>query len=136
MATIKGGSILINKETKKIALIYRPSKDDYSFPKGHIEPGEGVKTGAVRETIEETYRNVKLLKEEPIYTNRYVTDLGEDVECYFYLTEDLGEFEGDIDEKDREICQWFEIDEVREKLTYDDLKELWDDILPTIKEFM
>ena len=102
MATIKGGCFLINKETKKIAIIFRPKFNDYSFPKGHVEKGENVKEGAIRETIEETGRDVKLLNEEPIHINKYVTSSGEEVEAFFYLAEDLGEYQGEIKEEDRE----------------------------------
>ena len=136
MATVKGGAFLINLETKKVALIYRKSKDDYSFPKGHIEPGEDCKEAAIRETIEETYRSIELLREEPIFCNKYQTSSGEDVECYFYLAKDCGPYEGFIDEKDREICQWYELDEVRGILSYDDLIEMWDEVLPIIKEYI
>ena len=38
MITKKAGCILINLETKKIALVNR--KNEYSFPKGHLEEGE------------------------------------------------------------------------------------------------
>lgn len=87
--TNKGGCILVNTEEKKVALIYRKRLDDYSFPKGHIEEGESIKEGAIRETIEETMRDVELIKDEPIYLNKYITSSGEDVECYFYLAKDL-----------------------------------------------
>ncbi|POM25932.1 CTP pyrophosphohydrolase [Actinomadura rubteroloni] len=38
----------------EIAVVHRPRYDDWSFPKGKVEPGEHVVTTAVRETIEET----------------------------------------------------------------------------------
>ena len=50
MATIKAGCFLIDTKNKKIALIYRANKKDYSFPKGHAEDGENVKVCAIRET--------------------------------------------------------------------------------------
>ena len=71
MATKKGGCFLINRETKKVALIYRPRLNDYSFPKGHMEDGETVKDCAIRETIEETGRDIRLVKEESIFNNVY-----------------------------------------------------------------
>jgi 8-oxo-dGTP diphosphatase len=37
-----------------VALIHRPRKDDWSFPKGRLEPGEDVQDAAVREVREET----------------------------------------------------------------------------------
>jgi len=35
-------------------LIHRPRYDDWSFPKGKLEPGESLKTAARREVREET----------------------------------------------------------------------------------
>ncbi len=134
MSTIKGGCVLISKDTKKVALIYRPSKNDYSFPKGHIEPGEDVKQCAIRETIEETAYDVTLLREEPVSINKYFTDLGEEVETLFYLAKEQGLYQGEIAEKDREICQWFDFDEVEDKLTYEDLKVMWREIKNLVKE--
>ena len=133
MATQKGGCFLINKEMKTVALIFRPKQNDYSFPKGHIEEGEDVKACAIRETIEETNRDIKLILEEPIFVNKYTTSSGEDVEAIFYLAEDLGPYMGEIDEKDREICEWYKIEDVRDILTYDDLKEMWDEVKTIIE---
>jgi len=136
MATQKGGCFLINKDTKKVALIYRPKLNDYSFPKGHMEAGEDVKQCAIRETIEETGRDVKLLLDEPVCVNKYVTSKGEEVEAFFYLAEDLGEYQGEIKEEDKEICEWYDILEVREKLSYKDLVDMWDEVKPIIETQM
>ena len=87
--TKKGGCVLINPKDKTIAIIYRPKKNDYSFPKGHMEKGEDVLECAIRETIEETGHDTKVYSNEPIYINRYTTSSGEQVEVYFYLAEDL-----------------------------------------------
>ena len=133
MATKKGGCFLINKNTRKIALIYRPRLNDYSFPKGHMEEGEDVKQCAIRETIEETARDVKLVLDDPIYINKYITSKGEDVEVYFYLAEDMGEYKGEIKEEDREKCEWYDIDEVSNILSYDDLLEMWNEVKPIIE---
>ncbi len=132
--TQKGGCVLINTDTKKVALIFRPRLNDYSFPKGHMEFGEDVKECAIRETIEETARDVAIIKDNPIYLNKYITSSGEEVECIFYLAKDLGEYKGEIAEADRELCEWFDIDEVEKKLTYKDLQEMWESVKPFVIE--
>lgn len=38
----------------RIALIHRPKYDDWSMPKGKLDPGEGMAEAAVREVREET----------------------------------------------------------------------------------
>ena len=36
----KAGCVLVNIETRQVGLVYRNKKNDYSFPKGHLEMGE------------------------------------------------------------------------------------------------
>jgi len=134
--TLKGGCFLINTEDKTVAVIYRKSKNDYSFPKGHMEEGEDVKTCAIRETIEETQRDVELLLEEPIFKNFYQTSLGEDVEVDMYLAKDKGEYQGFINEIDKEVCQWVKFEDVYDLLSYEDLKEMWNSVKAIIQPFM
>jgi 8-oxo-dGTP diphosphatase len=43
-----------SKGVTEIAVIHRPKYDDYSLPKGKIEPGESLITCAYREVFEET----------------------------------------------------------------------------------
>ena len=51
VVTRKGGDVL---------LVHRPKYDDWSFPKGKIDPGEHAVTAAVREVAEETGLDVRL----------------------------------------------------------------------------
>lgn len=134
MPTIKGGCVLINKETQEVALIFRPKFNDYSFPKGHMEEGETVLDCAIRETIEETSRDVEVVRNEPIYLNVYSTPRGEDVECHFYLAVDKGPYQGEIKEEDREICKWFKLDEVEKYLSYENVIDMWNEVKKYIIE--
>lgn len=124
MATLKAGTILINLENKKVALVYRKDKIGYEFPKGHLEEGETLEECAKRETEEETGRKNHIVEE--LETVRYITSKGEDVELHFYLSIDDGNIDRTIAEEDKEEIKWFSIDETEEKLTFEDLKIFWE----------
>ena len=128
MATQKAGTILLNLETKQIGLIYRKLLNDYSPPKGHLEPGETLMECAVRETEEETLRANHILINKEIAISKYTTPLGEDVETYVYVAIDDGPTSKDIPMEDREILHWTNFDEVENLFTYDNLKEIWSKI--------
>jgi len=38
----------------EVAIVHRPIREDWSFPKGKLEPGETFESAAVREVLEET----------------------------------------------------------------------------------
>jgi 8-oxo-dGTP diphosphatase len=62
MAIVAAGAILWRKEkdTLKVLLIHRGRYDDWSWPKGKLDKGEGVVEAAVREIKEETGLKVSL----------------------------------------------------------------------------
>jgi 8-oxo-dGTP diphosphatase len=45
---------------REVLLVHRPKYDDWSFPKGKLDPGEHEVTAAVREVAEETGLDVRL----------------------------------------------------------------------------
>ncbi|KRE97239.1 hypothetical protein ASG76_00460 [Nocardioides sp. Soil774] len=55
VVTRKGG-----RAQWEVLLVHRPKYDDWSFPKGKLDPGEHVVTAAVREVAEETGLDVRL----------------------------------------------------------------------------
>jgi 8-oxo-dGTP pyrophosphatase MutT (NUDIX family)/phosphohistidine phosphatase SixA len=46
--------------TVEVLLVHRPKHGDWSFPKGKLDPGEGARTAAVREVLEETGVEIRL----------------------------------------------------------------------------
>ena len=57
-----------------MALIHRPRRSDWTFPKGKLEPGEHVLMAAVREVTEET--GIRPVLGRPLATVRYQVDSG------------------------------------------------------------
>jgi 8-oxo-dGTP diphosphatase len=53
----------------RIAVVHRPRYDDWSLPKGKLEPGETWEEAALREVEEETGLRVRL--EHPLTTTHY-----------------------------------------------------------------
>ncbi len=133
MKTQKAGCILINLETKKVALVAR--KGQNSFPKGHKEDDETIIECAIRETKEETNHDVELLSDKELIKIEYETLLGEEVETYFYLGKDLGETKDEIDEAEKEITIWVPFDSVEKTLSYNNLREMWNEIKYEVKKY-
>ena len=130
--TLKAGVILI--KGSDICLIYRTNRDDYSFPKGHLEEGESLVECAIRETEEETKRKVKLVSNDPIYIEYYKTPSGEECECHYYLGLDDGV--SDNTSEDTHDVIWTNYRDVRATLTYKSLEELWIKIEDKVKEYI
>lgn len=124
MKVQKAGCILINLNLKKVGLVYRERRGDFSFPKGHLEFGETLRECAVRETEEETGRKCHIISSE-VDIHRFLTPLGEDAEVYYYIAVDDGASNKKIDESLKENLIWKEFDDVYDLLSYDNLKDMW-----------
>ena len=120
----KGGCILINSENK-VAIVYRKYRDDFSFPKGHLEKDENILDAAIRETEEEIKRKVKLISEEEICKEEYSSFEGEIV-VHYYLGFDDGE--SDNDSEDVHDLIWCDIDKVVDMLTHESTKKMFLDV--------
>lgn len=133
MATQKAGIVLLNPKNHKIGLVYRKERDDYSFPKGHLEPGETLQECAIRETAEETKRDCRLLSDKELAIIRYNTRAhNEACEVYMYLAEDIGH----SDNKSLEVhdLKWVDWGSVEKWLTYPNLKDFWNSIKDSLKK--
>ncbi len=130
--TLKAGCYLINLKLKSVAIIYRESHKDYSFPKGHLEGNESLEECAIRETAEETKRIARIISKP--YVSRYTTPRGEDVENYMYIAIDEGK--SDNASTDTHEFKWIPIDEVLDILSYDSLKKDYKEVLPEIKKII
>jgi 8-oxo-dGTP pyrophosphatase MutT (NUDIX family) len=80
-----GGLVCRRREdgTREILLVHRPAYDDWSFPKGKLEPGEREEDAAMREVEEETGLRCRL--EAEVATTRYRDARGRDKTVRYWL---------------------------------------------------
>ena len=113
-----GAVVLRKRDELEVLLVHRPKYDDWSFPKGKLDPGEHVIAAAVREVAEETGLQVRL--GPPLRTQRYTVRNGvKDVHYW------LGRVVGDEDvssylpNDEVDDVRWLPVDKAQRLLTYD-----------------
>jgi 8-oxo-dGTP diphosphatase len=108
-----GGVILCDG---RVAVVHRPRYDDWSLPKGKLEPGEGWEEAAIREIAEETGARARIVRE--LDSDRYTDDRGRPKLVRWYLMEvdDPAEFTPDeeVDE-----LRWLSPGDAGELVSYD-----------------
>lgn len=98
----------------EVALVHRPRYDDWSWPKGKLDPGETWAVAAAREAREETGLDARL--GIPLPRALYVTPRQELKEVRYWAaisTGGDGELEHEIDQ-----VEWLAPDAARLRLTY------------------
>ena len=70
---------------EQVAVIHRPRYDDWSFPKGKLDDGEGAEAGALREVEEETGLRCRTV--EPLGEIRYRDRHGRPKVVHYWLME-------------------------------------------------
>ena len=125
---------MIDPDNKKVCLIYRDKHNDYTFPKGHLEQGETLLQCAIRETAEESKRVADVLGEYKPFEEEYVNKSGEECTVFMYYALDCGHSENDS--TDTHDVVWTAVDEVYNKLTFENQKDMWLQVLPNINEII
>ena len=130
----KAGTVLVDLKNRKVGLVYRTRQQDYSFPKGHVENGETAEECALRETEEETGRKAKIIFQLPNLT--YQSKSEGEIIVYMFFAEDLGSSETEFDESLKENLVWVDFEKVNDTLTYNNLKDFWQNNLKKIEKFL
>jgi 8-oxo-dGTP diphosphatase len=99
----------------RVLLVHRPRYDDWTFPKGKLDPGESFEDAALREVEEETGVRCSLGRELP--STRYEAK-GRPKLVRYWLMGPQGESAFEPNEETDEV-RWVTPDEARALLTYD-----------------
>jgi len=110
-----GGVVVRWKRRRpQVALVHRPRRDDWTFPKGHLEAGESPEQAALREVEEETALRCRSLG--PVGRSRYVDHRGRPKVVDYWLMEvEAGSFAPN-DEVDALV--WVDLADAADALTY------------------
>ena len=104
----------------KVLIVHRPRYDDWSLPKGKLDPDETHRDAALREVEEETGLRCKARGE--LTTTHYLDRKGREKRVRYWAMQPIdGEFEPN-DEVDE--LRWIPPSEAAELLTYDHDAEL------------
>ena len=99
----------------KVLLIHRERYDDWSFPKGKLDPGESHRQAALREVAEETGLRCRTGGELP--EARYADRKGREKRVRYWSMEPIdGEF---VENDEVDEIRWLPIDEAMVELTYE-----------------
>jgi 8-oxo-dGTP diphosphatase len=104
----------------EVAVIYRPKYDDWTLPKGKLDPGETFEHAALREVEEETGLRCRLGRRLPD-THYHDRHNRPKLVQWWTMEPESGEF---APNNEVSKLEWMPVDEVDGRLTYDRDREL------------
>jgi len=107
-----GGVVLRNGH---VALVHRPAYDDWTLPKGKLEPGEGRLQAAVREVGEET--GLRCFVGPALGTIEYVDAHGRDKTVHYWAM--VATTDALAPTKEVDDARWLPLDGAPGQLTYE-----------------
>jgi 8-oxo-dGTP diphosphatase len=119
---VAAGAVVLRRRSgrSQVLLVHRPKYDDWSFPKGKLDPGETIRSAAVREVFEETGLEIAL--GPPLASQAYL--FGPEPRRVKVVHYWVGRIRDDEDvetyEPNDEIddLEWVDVDAARDLLTY------------------
>ena len=121
MATkdVLAAGAVVFRPGKRVLLVHRPRYDDWSFPKGKLDPREHVTAAAVREVSEETGLHVRL--GVPLSPQSYPVTGGRTKHVSYWVGRVVGsdDVTGYRPNDEIDAVEWVAYDEAMDRLTYD-----------------
>jgi 8-oxo-dGTP pyrophosphatase MutT (NUDIX family) len=122
--TVRAAGGVVQRETPDkgpvFAVIHRPKYDDWTLPKGKLDPGETEPQAALREVEEETGIRCRMGRE--LGSVSYLDSQGRDKTArYWLMTPEEGEFSptSEVDE-----LRWLHAESTMRLLSYDRDREI------------
>lgn len=112
---IRAAGVVLLREGPQVCVLHRPRQDDWSLPKGKLDPGECQVEAARRETIEETGSDVVL--GVPLRTQKYLVD-GRPKTVHYWVGRVREGGPGFAPNKEIDELRWVSVDEALSMLTY------------------
>jgi 8-oxo-(d)GTP phosphatase len=113
---VAAGAVVSRKG--EVLLVHRPRHDDWSFPKGKLDPGEHVTAAAVREVAEETGLDIRL--GPPLASQSYPV-AGVPKVVHYWLGRAVGgdDVDGYVRDDEVDAVRWVPAVEAARRLTYE-----------------
>ena len=133
-----GGIVVDSRDGRapRVLLVHRPKYNDWSFPKGKLDPGEAIEAAALREVEEETGLQCRIIRGLSSVRYQYGARAGSlrpKVVHYFLMEAKGGEIHVNMYEIDE--ARWCDVSDAMARLRYDHDRELlaslFDDARPT-----
>ena len=122
-----GGGVLRRRRedgSYEFAIVHRPKYDDWSLPKGKVDPGESDEQAALREVEEETGVRAKLGPELGVV--RYRDGKGRPKEVRYWLMEPADPGDASMFQPNREVdeLRWYSAADAGKLLSYEHDRKL------------
>jgi 8-oxo-dGTP pyrophosphatase MutT (NUDIX family) len=116
---VRAAGAVVTRKGGEVLLVHRPKYDDWSFPKGKLDPGEHAVTAAVREAAEETGLDVCL--GPALAPQRYQLANGRWKSADYWVARVVGsdDVSGYRPNDEIDAVEWLDWKDAERRLTYD-----------------